>query len=637
MNLQLSDGTVLQVPDDATPDMIRNFSARGEAHIKANPAPAAAAPAAAPQDPNSVGNILGRVGTDAVLGIPDLGIAAYNAFLASDDGRVRPLGERARSALGVAELPEDAPWYQRWGEGLGSGLLTGGVGVGRAVVKEGAKAGLKTLGKTVVAPTIGGDVGGQAGAAIGGEKGAVIGGVLGGASPHAKSIGENWVQGRYVGKGAANAPEIAAAAERLGIEPTAGALGNYDIQKRENALAQNYPGGLNTREQARIGREMTATGEDIGAQRGGTGQGPAAIGDDIVGATTDRLAADRDYSSAGQENLQRTVGDRAPVRVIDLIEEAKAAYPHLSVPGRQALEYRIAQLTPLISQKDARGMPIIGPNSTVPYELVKQFRTELGQSFEQGRIPRNQELYGPTTDAMGATAERAGVPRGDFNQVQQFTRGVEGPGGLAERLGPFDKEPGAAYNYTLEGGLKNPDRLQTFATETAGDPRQRVFGDYLQQKVGETLGTNSAQGPNRFAQFVEGADPRALGTIAGPQAPRLQDLATLARGVDVPTSQRGQGTSMGGVANDLGGKFLGSEMLGQIAASIDPSLGPAGRGLGWFARPALAWAQQRIMQSDAAKRGMLGQPMAHRMTIQDLIQTLNTIGRTQPPPEQQGY
>jgi hypothetical protein len=39
--------------------------------------------------------------------------------------------------------------------------------------------------------------------------------------------------------------------------------------------------------------------------------------------------------------------------------------------------------------------------------------------------------------------------------------------------------------------------------ETAGDPRQnRVFGNFLQQKIGETLGTGGAQGMNKVASFM---------------------------------------------------------------------------------------------------------------------------------------
>jgi len=319
--------------------------------------------------------------------------------------------------------------------------------------------------------------------------------------------------------------------------------------------------------------------------------------------------------------------------VIDIINEARAAYPHLSVPGRQALDHRInTQLLPLISQRDANGNPIIGPNTTVPYELVKQWRTELGQSFEQGRIPRNRELYEPATNAMADAASQAGIPRGHFSDVQQFTRGVEGEGGLADRLAPYDKEPQAAYDYTLKGGLQNLERLQTFATETAGDPRQgRVFGNYLQQ-LAERLGLGGAQGARMFADVVQNADPRAIQTIAGALAPRLQELATLARGVNVPTSQTGLGRSVGGVANTVGGKFLGSEVLGQVAGAVDPMLAPAGRAVGWGARPAADWVNQRIMQSAAAKRGMIGAPMPTQgVSIEDLVRVLNAIGQGQPP------
>jgi hypothetical protein len=652
-----------------TPDYV-NMS---EAYRQLSKGGATTAPAGEP-NPYSAGNTAGRVGTDAVLGIPDLLIAANNAgilnfpqaMLEKGAGAIargigynmpepqRPqipqLAPMARQAIGVEELPEDAPWYRRLGEsGASAAVSPTGVGIVKTLAKEGATAGAKMLGKTIVAPTIGSDVGARVGGAVGGEPGAIIGGVIGGgASQHARPLGENWVQGRYTGQGKPNAPEVAAAAGRLGIEPTAGALGNYDIQKRENAYAAqptildrilNRP-TLAASEQQRIRSDMTAAGEDIGVQRGGTGAGPAAIGEDIRGAAADRLQADRDYSSAGQENLQRDIGDRTPVRVIDIINEARQAWPHLSVPGRQSLEARIVgQLYPLISQRDAHGNPVIGPNTTVPYELVKQWRTELGRSFDQGNVPRNRELYEPATRAMAETATRAGVPPGRFGEVQSFTRGVEGEGGLAERLAPFDKEGGQAHDYVLgDAGLRRPERVQTFADETAGDPRQGdIFGSHIQQRVADTLGSGQAQGPNKFASFIEDTDPRALATIGGPQTGRLQDLGTLARAVDVPTSQRGLGTSVAGVAAPLANTVLGSTVLGKLGAAIDPILAPVGHGLGWMAQPVLNHINQRIMQSDAAKRGLLGAPvpLSHRMTIQDLLHTLNVIGQNQPPPQQQ--
>ena len=309
--------------------------------------------------------------------------------------------------------------------------------------------------------------------------------------------------------------------------------------------------------------------------------------------------------------------------------------PNATVPMRNSLAFRIENQ--LIATDHAAHAGWLADHRCgtrrSPMRALKGWRTDLGRSFDQGNQPRARELYEPATDAMADTAQQAGVPRGEFNQVQQFTRGVEGEGGLADRLAPFEKEPAAAYNYLLEGGRNNPDRLQTFATETAGDPRQsRVFGNYLQSKIDETLGANQAQSANKFAQFVERTDPRALDTIAGPQVQNVRDLATLARAVDVPTSQRGLSTSVGGVANSIGGRWLGSEVLGQVGAAIDPILGPAGRGIGWMARPTIDWAQQRIMQSDAAKRGLLGAPMQHRlMTIDDLVRTLSIIGQNQPP------
>jgi hypothetical protein len=610
-------------------------------------------------DPNSFRNVVGRVASDAVMGIPDLAIAAANVITKPGDWlaekitgeapasrRIEPLAPQLRKEWNVAELPENAPYWQRIAEGAGAGLPYGLGGIVRAGsagaaaggVRGAVTAGGKELVRNTVAPTVTSDIGARAGGAIGGETGQLIGGVLGGVAPSARPAAANWVQSRYTGKGDPNAPAIAAAAERLGIEPTAGALGNYDIQKRENALAATPALGPNlaAREQARIREQITATGEDIGAQRGGVGGSVAATGDDIAAAAAQRVVEDHAYSSAGQENLQRTIGDATQVPITDIITTATTAMqsPNATVPMRNSLRFRLEQqLYPLINRRPD-GTPILDANgnATVPYGALKGWRSDLGRSFEQGNQPRARELYDPATRAMAGAAADAGVPRGDFNAVQSFTRGVEGPGGLVERLAPYEKEPGAAYNYTLEGGLKNPERLETFATETAGDPRQeRVFGNYLQHKLGDPVVGGTAQGANTIAKFVENADPRALATIAGPQLSRVQDLATLARGVDVPTGQRGLGTSVAGVGTPLVNKVLGSELLGQIGGAIDPILAPIGRGIGWVAGPALNAIQQRMMQSDAAKRGLLGQPMGHRMTLDDLVRTLNIIGQSQQP------
>lgn len=656
MNLQLSDGTVMEIPDDATPDAIKNFAARGEAHIKATPA------APGPQggaDPYSTRNTIGRVASDATMGIPDLLIAAANVITKPGDwlaekitgeapgtSRIPSLAPQLRKEWNVAELPEDASYVRRIAEGAGAGLPYGAAGVTRAALaggatgglRGGATAGARELVRNTIAPTVTGDVGARVGGAIGGETGQLIGGVVGGAAPGGRRMAENVVQSRYTGRGDPNAPAIAAAAERLGIEPTAGALGNPEIQARENRYVGTYPKGRTAQLQEQQRTQMIETGEDIATQRGATGGSVAATGEDIVGAATQRVAEDRAYSSAGQENLMRDVGPGTQVPVTNLITDAVDAMtaPTASVPERQAVQFRLEQqLYPLLNRAPD-GTPILDArgNATVPYEALAKWRTDLRRSFEQGRYPRATELYDPATDAMRTGASQAGVPRARFDETQSFTRDVEGQGGLVERMDPYtSREPNAAYNWTLEGGLNNPERLSTFATETAGDPRQnRVFGNYLQQKVGETLGTRGAQAPRQFADIIQGADPGAIGTIAGPQAGRLQDLATLARGINTPTSASGLTRQAGGIGNTLGGKFLGSEVLGQAAGWLDPMLAPAGRALGWMARPALDAINQRILQSQAAKRGMTGAPPLHQpMTMEDLVRTLNIISQSQQP------
>ena len=615
------------------------------------------------RDPYNWDNTINRTVTGAVTGIPDTLIAIGNAAMraAGDGGSlgmagVAPgsvkqapyLGPKMLAAGGGVPLPDDASWGRQITEGAGSTLLGGGAGAVKSAITNAPSwigsivPAARALFSSTVAPTVTSNTGGRVGGAVGGETGALLGSLLGGAATNAGPAAKSYVYNRFAGQGKPDAPQIAAAAARQGIPTTAGMLGNPDIQQQERQLAAK-PGAMafiNTRRQGSIDAIGDALNR-IATARGSTDMDPtpASIGQRVTEAAGETAQALRNRSEEGQLRLQDRIGADTPVPVTPLREQGYSMMTDpragLSVPGRQAIDYRLTdQLSPLIN-RDTAGQPIMqgaapsrwwadGPNpggsETVPYGPFRGWRTDLGKSLDTpqgGRMPPTAELYAPATEAMRGVAEQQGVPRQDFENVQGRTRAVErsaarpgDPTGDYEHLmGVAGREPQSAYSY-LHGGLQNPDRLGMLeATQHPQVPG--IMGDYLRLLGNQTLGKGDARGPINLADRLSAPkmDPRALDVIAGPHEPAVRDVATAARAVNYPTSQTGLTRAIGGVGDSLVNKLIGSEAFGKAGELIGAG-NTAGRIVGLGAGPVYHYLQGRLLQSQTARDALAGRPQA---------------------------
>jgi hypothetical protein len=597
-------------------------------------------------EPYNADNTINRVVTGTATAIPDTVIALGNAMQRLRGEPEAPyLGPKMLAAGGGVPLPEDAGYGRTIGEAGASALLGGGANAVRSAIKnapswlESAAPAAKTLFKSTVAPTVGANAGGQVGGAIGGETGALLGSLVGGMAPNAGAAAKSAIYNRYAGQGKPNAPEIAAQAERQNIPETAGLLGNANVQHTERQLAAR-PGSMNYT----TGRRQ-ATTDAIGAamDRVATARGstdpeptPASIGSnvrDIAGGAAADLKA---RVGAEQQQLESRIGTQTEVPVRDIFHAGYGQMPALSIPGREAIDYRLTQhLAPLVT-RDASGQPILDASGspTVKYGLLRQWRSDLGRSFEQGKYPAaTTQLYEPATTAMRNAAARQGVPTHEFDAIQaryKAAMGSEPPpgtpnyGALSDVAG---KEESPAFNY-LNQGANNPDRLRMLAA--TGHPQlPATFGDWLRMIGNKTIGgpgqPPDARGPVHLADRLSAPkmDPAALDIIAGPHAGDVRDIAGVSRAFNYPTSQTGLTRAVGATGDSLVNKLIGSEAFGKVGEMLGVG-NTTGRIVGLGAVPAFHYLKARMLQSQTARDALAGRapPTTQSYDINALRQAL---------------
>lgn len=613
-------------------------------------------------DPYGATSTAGRIVTGAATGIPDLAIAIGNAGVRASGGGgfgmagVQPgsvkeapyLGPMVNRAAGVPELPADASTTRQLLEGGGSALLGGGANAIRSAVAAAPTVArsilpaLSAFSRTTAAPTIAAHYGGQAGGAIADklgldpQTGSLLGSLFGGtAAGRAAELPGRYTDWRYRGQGRDNAAEVAAAAQRQGVTPTAGMLGNQDIQLRERALA-NRPGAMDYIN-ARRQDARTAIGDALdraAAARGSTDPTPTpgSIGYNVADVARTGAQDLGNISSRGQQSLMSQVGPRSDTDISGVLA-AMERIRNQTDPGTAApIDARTGTLRQMLP-RDPEGNVI---STNVPYERVKDWRTALrerGQNMDAvpGRFAG--QIYDEVTGAMRDAAVNSGVPVERFNNVQQRTAGIMGEGGPHEQLTAVaGREPSAAYNY-LQGGEQNPQRLRML--QATGSPMlDRIFGDYL-RRLGNTTISNpnqGARGPAQLATAIERMHPEALDVIAGPQRQPVTDVATLARSFDYPTSQTGLGRTVGPISGAAARTITGSEIGGALGhATGIPGAGTVGRVVGAYAQAPLSNLRARIMQSPTALNALAGgpRPAGSATSISDLVAAINAAQAAQ--------
>lgn len=604
-------------------------------------------------DPRSVENRANRAIASYIGGFADLPAAIFNAgarTVGSPESQYEYVTPKLQENAGVPDLPPDAPWYERVGEAAIPAFFGGGAGAAGSIL-GGARAtanatnaatravggvanatvptvstGVRMAVPTVapaVGGTFGGDIGGYLGEKFGDrDTGALLGSLLGGAAHTIGPVARTAIHQLYAPQGARNAREIMDAANRQGVTPTAGMVGNDSVLRREQVFS-GQPGSADVIQDARTNArtQIGAAYDRSAAARGAVDPQPTSgsIGEKINTVARESAEDLRAASDQRQADLNARIPQDTPTHLAPIQEHG---YDMMTDPGarlgpteRAAVDFRITdQLNPLAS-RDAGGQPIqvptgpqpagvghnggppMGPTTQVaPYGDVAGFRTELGRTIDTpagGRMPPVSALYPPTTQVMREAAQRGGgVDPRDFNNAQNMTRDIMretptqpgGPAGDYHALLNYVREnPEAAFNFLNGRGRNSPAIPGTL--EATGHPGvNEIFGDTMRKVGNETISgpptspQAGARGPANFADaWTKNIHEDTRATTLGDQLPNVSDQVALATRLNVPTSQGGLTRSVGGQGNSITNKVIGSEALAQLGAHY---LGPLGAVLG---------------------------------------------------------
>jgi hypothetical protein len=589
-------------------------------------------------------------------------------------------------------VPETPPGLGRaLGEGA-LGALGGNIsGIVRGALKESpalVEAARRLAGRVTsqaVAPTIvshyGSELGSKYGESLGFDKetAALIGGLLGGTSSAVPGIVQNARHNYYANNANPNAQNIVSdaralmAGNDLAAQPAgtygppaprpinelplnAGLLGNEKIIAREQALGR-VPGStgefIESRRKAPIDLINEAM-DRIEEQRGANRPTPdiAGVGQGVKDIFSDRAVSLREQHALEQAGLRdRMGGDDTIVNLERIFESAQ---PHLdqnttqlTPSARDALAYRLNELRRTQQLDPDTRNPLEPPQARLgPFA---NWRSELGRAIDNaetgGQVAAAPHLYGPATDAYRNTAAYSGVPPADFEAIMGANRDTMRPPDPTipgDRGGPFEqhmdianKEPGAAYSW-LEGGNKNPDRLQLLADANHPDFGS-VMANHLRLMRQQTVGTPSSRGPVQFSQAVSEPrmSPESLQTIAGPHTSEVQSAANLADASVYPTNQMRLGRAAGSSGDVAGGTVSNATIGYLLGKAAETQLGvpygaEAGAALGAKSRIPFARWEAGALEGPTAMNALAGGAAPRVMTMPELIASFNAVASQQP-------
>lgn len=447
---------------------------------------------------------------------------------------------------------------------------------------------------TVAAPVLGSvgeAVGGKAGRAIGETVGEVGGGFAGGMAVPATRVGRQRALTSLLTN--ENSLERLQAADRLGVTPSMGLVGNSMASSIEDSTAGiPFAGGPAMDARRTQYGQMDTVARDIAANvRGGAASGPisqgsvgndvSALGETVVknvdnridtlqGDLMDRIGADTvadvgpirtharrvtrnatigaDLKPALRDRMSVLESDRRyaidPILESQLqgleksIHEAMANAPpptELSVDGQRLYPNNTDRYQALLDQIAAAR----DANRGVTYGALKDWRSVNGRNIDNGPSLDSKikdPLYGATTDVMRETAANAGVNRGEFDRIQQETTDLyNGPRDTAQRMA--DAREGQAYNL-----LFSPTNRQSYSLAESMRPHAANMLDIataneLELKTrGGGAGTADASPetfqPRAVSRYWEGLPEPQRNTMVSndpTQRARMDDLALLAQ------------------------------------------------------------------------------------------------------------
>jgi hypothetical protein len=587
MEAQSADGVVHEFPEGTDQIVIDRVM---KSYAQQQPT------ASADETAGSVGNTLKRGVANIVTGPLDLAAAVANhnpmswltnkatdALGLERPKDVAPFGPSIRGGLGIPEMPSDAGVGRQFIENAIPAVLTGGAGAGVSALRAGAAA-VPAIARSVL-PMLTSTAGSMAGSAVGeklgGEGGALIGGMAGGAVP-----------GRIMPRSAPmqpkpNAAAIEADARSLNLPPTpAGVLGDAAVQARERQLSGTPGGGpVITGARNQFAEGMRNAAGDIVEQRTAI-PAPTPNTAPVIQLAEQTRAAGGDVGRTLQQDLMAKIGNRSNVDVIPILQELERLRGSTDPGTFSPLATRRNQLVQMADEA-RRTSTTIGPEVNVPYERVKDWRSNLGASLEGQSPVRGRfhgETYGAVTDAMRDTA--------------------------------------------LKSGNVHPEAFDVAQKITAN----QYMGNKLETALNKNIGQDKAAAARQFAEWWNTRTPEAQAKLSGDPAirARLDALSRVAHEFNYPTSQTGLTQSLGGqLANatkDAARRavvgYLGHHFGGPVGAFL------AGTGYDKFVgHPLEARAARRFeAQAPQLAGGPQQAPSQTPIDIARLLATMQTVG-----------
>ena len=535
--------------------------------------------------------VVSRVGTAGVEMNPavrtiDLGVTGYNIakHLA---GKFYPqineipdsqtiLG-LVRKAAGTPELDPSAPAAQRIAENTASMMLNPSSWTKNALIENSLRSGSSY-------------VGGEAGQAVAGEPGQFVGSFIGASPESGASLARKLSAPAFRGK---TTKEVSDAANRQGIQPTAGAVSNNMGRLVDKVIASTPLVGTPVRTaQERfneaIRQRQLGVAEDVFGQPLPGDIGKEDIGTSLIAGARQGAANITQRASDEQNQLKADIGPNTPVNARGVYRgpagyEAQRlqmdpnTYPAYAARLDNLRQAAVEAQHPFF--KSFWGSLAAGE---VPYARFQELRSNIGASLQgYSGLSKGQQdqLYEAMTGAMrDAAFQRGGQQLADqFDAANANYKALIGAGGRREALEAVGGKPqsggwgqfagpggqagttagadftggkgaGEAYNW-LNSNLRSPERIAPFA-----DP-SIVPNDFWREVVGQWLATRGQTDegtyrPDLMAKQWSGPQTGVGGDVreqlmTGPSGqptasvPDMNDVATLGRNAVVPINRSG--------------------------------------------------------------------------------------------------
>jgi hypothetical protein len=661
--LQLSDGSSIWMPPEATADHWRTATQQGEAALNQKYMAQAAqqnspvvtkgmvysATAARPNTP--YGHLMGwidhNLGGNALNANPTAqAVNAYAAPIVGAGDRIATAAPDANPIIGGADMigsgfnvgkhllaraapvVNDIPDYKTFPEMLqkvtGAPPLPADASPIQRIIEN--TAALATNPKTAIAAfprAAGSYVGGTIGNLVAGEPGQYVGSIAGGGFPEiAGNLGLRTA--KYFG-GGEQGPDVAAAGQRQGIQPTAGMVGNKALRWFEKALGSvPVVGGPVKTAQERVANQLQSGQQEVADRVYGgtgvpTGSTQTSIGEDLLSGARQGQANITQKASDETAQNRADIGKNQPTNLRQVYQGA-AQNQFSTDPGTYSgLKPYIDNLIDIAVQAQTPKFQAVNgpmPAGYGPFERVASARSAVGEAlpaFTGLSKGMADDLYSRLTSTMrdAATAKdpALGVAFDIANENYQKMIaqrealekiGGKPVGGYDQFTGPTAASPvgsapfeggkqgeGQAYDW-FTGNLRSPSKLEPFA-----DPRvvpneywRAVAGQWISQ-LGQTK--EGTYRPEWMARDWNGpgtgvSEPVQTQLFTGPNGQptsgvdTMNDLATLGRETVVPIERAGLSNTAGSVLamkwlldrmKDVGGPLLAGVGGRTIASGME--------------------------------------------------------------------